>query len=147
MPALEASLRGAIYDPYVRRIVWDGVGVGRGTGRWESEADSWFACPVSFLSSSEPQLVLAAPPYGGPDGPPGTSDSDLLCPYAWVAPIHQLNCDFVWPVGDYPELDTPEYSGRIARDWVVEKLLAQGGVRLAGILNALFSPQCGPRDE
>ena len=186
VPALEASLRGAIYDPYVRRIVWEGVGIGRGTGRWESEADSWLDCPASSSSLSEPQLVLAAPrrpPHRNVEGPPRTSDSETLCPYAWGAPIHQLNCGVVWPAdldlsardndtvihahahhcgttsvddemsasmgtvgrggsgGHYPELDTPEYSGRIASDWVIEKLLAQGGVRLAGILNALFVPQ------
>jgi hypothetical protein len=27
-----------------------------------------------------------------------------------------------------PELDKPEYSGKIEDDWIVEKLLAQGGV-------------------
>ncbi|KAH8976834.1 hypothetical protein EDB86DRAFT_3094215 [Lactarius hatsudake] len=60
VPALESSFRGAIYDPYIRRIAWEGVGVGRSTGRWESEADSWLACPASS-SDSGPQLVLAAP--------------------------------------------------------------------------------------
>jgi hypothetical protein len=194
VPALESSLRGAIYDPYVRRIVWEGVGVGRGTARWEAEADSWLACPASSSSpsSSSPQLVLAAPrrpPRRGVDGPPQTSDSDVLCPYAWATPIHQLNCDVVWPANldlsarddddaeshphahhcgsasaedevrawmeaaagrgksNYPELDTPEYAGQIAGDWVIEKLLAQGGVRLAGILNGLFSSQSMLRDE
>jgi hypothetical protein len=43
--------------------------------------------------------------------------------------------------GGLPELDKPEYSGKIEDDWVIEKLLAQGGVRLAGILNAIFAPQ------
>lgn len=191
VPALESSLRGAIYDPYVRRIVWEGVGIGRGTGRWEAEADSWLACPVSLSSAgSGPQLVLAAPrraPRRGGDGPPLTSDSDTLCPYAWGAPIHRLNCDVVWPAdlplaarddgdgddthehehhcgsasleeeerawveaagkGNYPELDTPEYAGRIADEWIIEKLLAQGGVRLAGILNGLFSSQLELQEE
>lgn len=181
MPALESALRGAIYDPYVRRVVWEGVGVGRGTGRWETEADSWLACPSSSYQSG-PQLVLTASGRGV-DGPPGTSDSGTLCPYAWATPIHQLNCDVVWPAdldlsardddadhehhhcgsssvedelrawaeaprkSKYPEMDTPEYAGGIARDWIIEKLLAQGGIRLAGILNGLFSPQSGLRDE
>jgi hypothetical protein len=26
-PVLEDTLRGAIYDPYIRRIVWEGLGV------------------------------------------------------------------------------------------------------------------------
>jgi len=192
VPALESALRGAIYDRFVRRIVWEGVGVGRGDARWESEADSWLECPSSSSSSQfGPQLVLAAPsrPHrSGVDGPPGTSDSGTLCPYAWAAPIHQLNCDIVWPAdlnlsardddadapadehhhcgsasveeemrewawaessrkGHYPEVDTPEYVGRVEREWVIEKLLAQGGVRLAGILNGLFAPHSGLRDD
>ena len=104
-------------------------------------------------------------PKPGPgSGPPSTSDSDTLCPYAWGAPVHALNCGVVWPKeldnpefatyadeddasasvprkGKYLELDTPAYSGKIESDWVIEKLLAQGGVRLAGILNAIFAPQ------
>ncbi|KAH9166499.1 phospholipase C/P1 nuclease [Lactarius sanguifluus] len=178
----QSSFRGAIYDPYIRRIVWEGLGVGSGTGRWESEADSWLACPASSSCSPAPRR----PPSRGSDGPPQTSDSDTVCPYAWGASIHRLNCDVVWSAGlelsaredddvhfpnrghthghncgsgsaedevraweevagrgrgkgDYPELDTPEYAGRIESEWVIEKLLAQGGVRLAGILNALFS--------
>jgi hypothetical protein len=81
-------------------------------------------------------------------------------------PIHKLNCGVVWTAeldspgeacedgsgcggdvaaaaatgGGLPELDKPEYSGKIEDDWIVEKLLAQGGVRLAGILNAIFAP-------
>ena len=78
------------------------------------------------------------------NGPPATSDSDTICPYAWAAPIHALNCGVVWPPErdeGYTELDTPEYSGKIEKDWVIEKLLMQGGMRLAGILNAIFVPQ------
>lgn len=41
--------------------------------------------------------------------------------------------------GPYLELDTPEYAGKIRNELVVEKLLAQGGIRLAGVLNWLFA--------
>jgi hypothetical protein len=41
--------------------------------------------------------------------------------------------------GPYLELDTPEYGGKIRNEFVVEKLLAQGGIRLAGVLNWLFA--------
>lgn len=179
-PALESSLRGAIYDPYVRRIYWEGLGPDQQSGRWGSEADSWLSCPpapsfefVHTQLERPPQEVLAgaatAPrrkPRSG-SGPPATSDSDTLCPYAWAAPINALNCGIVWPPGlddpqfathdvdeddedaslagraprkQYLELDTPEYSGKIEKDWLIEKLLMQGGVRLAGILNAIFAP-------
>lgn len=164
LPALESSFRGAIYDPYIRRIVWEGMGSGHIAGRWDSESGSWNSCPAPRVSESAvdaewapPQEVLAAPrkPTPGPGrGPPETSDSDILCPYAWGAPIHKLNCEIVWPAEldepetegraprrDYLELDTPKYAGSIEKKWIVEKLLAQAGVRLAGILNRIFSQQ------
>ena len=147
-PVLESSLNGATYDPYVRRIYWEGLGADQQGGRWGSEVDSWLSCPSapSFESvrtqlEQAPQQVLVGAATGGP---PATSDSDTICPYAWAAPIHALNCGVVWPSEldeGYIELDTPEYSGKIARDWVIEKLLMQGGVRLAGILNTIFVPQ------
>jgi len=37
------------------------------------------------------------------------------------------------------QLDSPEYAGVIANRMIVEKLLAQGGIRLAGILNYIFA--------
>ena len=182
-PALESSLRGAIYDPYVRRIYWEGLGADQQSGRWGSEADSWLTCPpapsfefvpMQLELEPQPQEVLvgaATAPRRKPrvaSGPPATSDSDTLCPYAWAAPIQALNCGVVWPAGldnpqfatedegeeevgtfvagraprkNYLELDTPEYSGQIEDDWIIEKLLMQAGVRLAGILNAIFAPQ------
>jgi hypothetical protein len=38
------------------------------------------------------------------------------------------------------QLDTPKY-GVIAQCMVVERLLAQGGIRLAGILNYIIDPK------
>jgi hypothetical protein len=160
-PALESSLRGAIYDPYIRRIVWEGLGVGRHVGRWAAEAELWTSCPRIRSAESAvdvewaPQEVLAAAPKKPKTGgPPATSDSGFICPYAWSAPIHKLNCDVVWPAAldepqtegraprrDYLELDTPEYAGSIEKNLVVEKLLAKAGVRLAGILNHIFAEQ------
>ncbi|KAH9989205.1 S1/P1 nuclease-domain-containing protein [Russula vinacea] len=148
LPFLESSLRDAIYDPYIRRIVWEGFG---------SDQVSVPPPPNSAVDAPwAPQDVLAAPrkPRPAARGPPLTSDSDMICPYGWTAPIHKLNCDIVWPPEldnpethgraprrEYLELDTPKYSGRIEKEWIVEKLLAQGGVRLAGILNYIFAPQ------
>ena len=40
---------------------------------------------------------------------------------------------------DGPQLDTPEYAGEIAKRRLVEKLLAQAGIRLANTLNYLFA--------
>jgi hypothetical protein len=38
-------------------------------------------------------------------------------------------------------LDTPEYAGRIRKDKVIEKLMALGGLRLAGVLNELLGSE------
>ncbi|KAH8977743.1 S1/P1 nuclease-domain-containing protein [Lactarius hatsudake] len=62
VPALESSFRGTIYDPYIRRIVWEGLGVGRGTGRWESEADSYasrFSTKLHFPLNTHGTAVCA----------------------------------------------------------------------------------------
>lgn len=42
------------------------------------------------------------------------------------------------PHPDLLELDTPEYAGKIRQEWVIERLMATAGIRLAGILNGLF---------
>ncbi|KAH9002323.1 phospholipase C/P1 nuclease domain-containing protein [Lactarius hatsudake] len=66
VPALESSFRGTIYDPYIHRIVWEGLGVslgvGRGTGRWESEADSYasrFSTKLHFPLNTHGTAVCA----------------------------------------------------------------------------------------
>ena len=124
-------------------------------------------------ASQEVLMGAATAPRRKPrkgSGPPATSDSDTLCPYAWAEPIQALNCGVVWPAElddpqfathdaddgedneddaalagraprkEYLELDTPKYAGQIEKDWLIEKLLMQGGVRLAAILNAIFAP-------
>ncbi|EIN09002.1 phospholipase C/P1 nuclease [Punctularia strigosozonata HHB-11173 SS5] len=201
-PQIEAALRGTIYDPYIRRVMFEGLLEG---GRWHDEVEEWLTCPASvplgithaesgtsrFLASLMSQLKHALfgayGIMGSRTSSPGDETDDAnVCPYHWAAPIHKLNCEIVWPkaldeppylanplldttspedhhhassveeelaqfdedghfVGGprkpYPwlELDTPEYAGVIAKEYVVEHLLAMGGIRLAAILNWLFA--------
>ncbi|KAF7321882.1 hypothetical protein MKEN_00710200 [Mycena kentingensis (nom. inval.)] len=183
---IEWSLRGTIYDSYIRMIMVEGV-----LGKWRPEVAEWLTCPAPTAtrrpSKAAASLILPAP-FGPlleqvivfyrrfvlgivPRDVAADTDDDLICPYAWAKPIHALNCDIVWPPaldeppysetrldgavddyhtheddfeeaafgGPYLELDTPEYSGAIADQWIVEKLLAQAGIRLAGMLNYLFA--------
>ncbi|TFK49227.1 phospholipase C/P1 nuclease [Heliocybe sulcata] len=187
---VESVLRGAIYDPYVRRLIWEGLGEG---GRWRDEWNNWLECPATpakdtvvktwrqfFLGSTLSQLLSGS-------GIAEETDDDVLCPYHWAKPIHALNCKLIWPkaldelgysdinintdsnqahdchghaveeeVGllddlrakpkphePYLELDTPEYAGVVRREWIVERLLAMGGMRLAGTLNWLFADLSG----
>jgi hypothetical protein len=197
-PQIEAALRGTIYDPYIRRVMHEGLLEG---GRWHAKVEQWLSCPASVPGATErPVSTFLAPVVGqlkqvlfGASGltsartssPGDETDDETVCPYYWAAPIHKLNCDIVWPkaldeppylstpsfmfappathdhatvedemaqfnedgtfVGGprkpYPwlELDTPEYAGVIAKEYVIEHLLAMGGIRLAGVLNWLFA--------
>jgi len=172
---IEFNLRGTIYDPYVRRVMWEGV-----FGMWKDEIQQWLSCP-----SPEPsaigngglwQTVLSMFRHNVA----AETDDDLICPYAWAKPINAMNCEFVFPkaldeppfselyhdsnhVGHemcakteleaqsattkefkqpkYLELNTPEYAGKIRDEFIIEKLIAQGGIRLAGVLNYLFADE------
>ncbi|KAJ7092079.1 S1/P1 nuclease [Mycena belliarum] len=150
---IEYALRGTIYDSYVRMIMVEGV-----LGKWKTQVPEWLTCPAPDRAepSSVWQQVLSV--WRRVTGAADDTDDELICPYAWATPIHALNCEIVWPpaldlppynnsrfdaglvqTGPYLELDTPEYSGAIARQWIIERLLAQAGLRLAGVLNYLFA--------
>ncbi|TCD68399.1 hypothetical protein EIP91_010908 [Steccherinum ochraceum] len=173
---IESHLRGTIYDPYVRRLMYEGFGNDLILGRFSSEYADWLACPAieeqSIWSSMQTRLGLQR------TQDETRWDDDALCPYAWAKELHKLNCELpAWPREidepqhihaamasssheelhtedefldsyqygrrplphpDLVELDTPEYAGRIRSQWVVERLLAMAGIRLAGLLNGLF---------
>ncbi|THH07556.1 hypothetical protein EW145_g3298 [Phellinidium pouzarii] len=152
---IEDALLGTIYDPYIRQIMFEGV-----LGRFAPMIEEWTSCPTPDDSNSRlypptekfHQLPLRASfqsenAASGLTPPPGLppTDDGAVCPYSWAAPMHALNCDIIWPpaldelTNTYLELDTPEYAGRIKDDWLVEQLLAMGGIRLAATLNYLFA--------
>jgi len=173
---VEPHLRGAIYDPYVRRLMYEGMGVGVVDGRFESESYDWILCPAP-IASEKPSLWTSLQTVLGMRAVDDETrwDDDVLCPYAWGRELHKLNCDFpIWPAEldlppynqsrllqlsphdpdhedpvdffsrprtphpDLLELDTSRYGGRIRSEWLVERLMAMAGVRLAGLLNGLF---------
>jgi hypothetical protein len=116
--------------------------------RWKDALEDWLHCPDPSLRSL--QQVL----FGGGQNPsnPNHWDDDFVCPYHWSKPIQALNCELVWPAEfDHPrnppepqpiiELDTPQYAGKIRKDRVIEKLIAQAAIRMAAILNGLFADE------
>ncbi|THH31011.1 hypothetical protein EUX98_g3190 [Antrodiella citrinella] len=173
---IESHLRGTIYDPYVRRLMYEGFGTEVVLGRFSTEYDDWLSCPAVEPSSawSTAQEMLGIQRTKDE----ARWDDDVLCPYNWAKDLHKLNCDLpIWPreldepqrkhaalaisareevhdedeffesyaAGRRPrphpdlvELDTPEYAGQIRAQWIVERLLAMAGIRLAGLLNGLF---------
>jgi hypothetical protein len=171
IPSLEWNLRGAIYDGFIRQIMWEGI-----LHDWKDDIPQWLTCP-SEEGASQSQPVLEGYLYplqtvyayftrfwNYISGYPSPTDDSIVCPHFWAQPIHAMNCDFIWPaafdeppysnlrmfdsiVGSvrphpkspYFELDTPEYSGYISKNRILERLMAQSGIRLAGILNWLFA--------
>ncbi|KAF5337655.1 hypothetical protein D9758_012999 [Tetrapyrgos nigripes] len=206
LPQVEYNLRGAIYDSWIRRIMWEGI-----LGEWKDEVSSWLTCPVpetQVTAESQPMVPASTSTFGytwnsiislwnylstsvsASFSPTITevSDTESLCPQHWAQPIHKLNCDLVWPAaldeppyiqaqghgyghdddhawlspedelamfdnsgrfvgtGDNDQVDTTsgrEYTGVIADQRILEKLMAQGGIRLAGVLNSLFADDDG----
>jgi len=92
--------------------------------------------PASATEGFKDRLLANTPQRLG-----GEETSHPACPYTWSRQTHQINCDFAWPEeydGTPIELDTPHYIGRLNDAKIVERLLAQGGVRLAKILNTVI---------
>jgi hypothetical protein len=152
-PQVEKALRGAIYDPYIRSIVWEGL-----IHNWKDDLEEWISCPSDDSSvpknpGSDLQLSLNSPKLAtiASDNDVRRWDDEFVCPYHWARPNARLNCDITFPpVLDWPpnstdphpaiELNTPEYAGKIRKKRIVERLLAQGGIRTAAVLNGLFAP-------
>lgn len=135
---IESALVGARYDPYVRYILKEGLGqpAARGqqreSGWWEQESADWATCQRrdtqtdGRMLEEQGQLAFA----NRVEDPSRVDDTDLpVCPYEWTKPMHALVCDYAFappvPVTDdaslappllpEPELDVPEYVGRIER--------------------------------
>ncbi|KAL1941699.1 hypothetical protein VTO73DRAFT_6699 [Trametes versicolor] len=131
---VEPHLRGAIYDPYVRRIMHEGLSP---SGRFAAESDNWLDCPTPADARPIPPtqnagtssalgyalrllglgdshtvqalLNLDVPAALGLTTRAGTEkewDDAEVCPYAWARPIHALNCDASLPVWPHG-LDAP----------------------------------------
>jgi len=110
------------------------------------ETDDELLCPYHWaepIHSLNCEIIwpkeLDEPPYGDPIHRAHSSEVSA----------HHHNCgeldsdtiidEEFNPRRPYLELDTPEYSGVIAERLIVEKLLAQAGIRLAAVINWLFA--------
>ncbi|CED83621.1 S1/P1 nuclease [Phaffia rhodozyma] len=163
---IEKALRGKIYDPYIRFIITEGI-----RGIWRNESLTWAECTqyassvpydvsTSFseklirnlslfmftpskVASFFTQLSVSDPGIGAYPDKYERDNSLPVCPWEWAKESHPINCKYVWPMNlqTLEELNTPEYYGRLKADWVVEKQLARGGLRLAAVLNTLFDSE------
>jgi hypothetical protein len=137
---IESHLHGGKYDPLVRKALSQGIGQ-----LWKTEYEGWIRCPA--IPPNHPlvddQTVLVT------KWNPSEVDDDFVCPWYWAAPIQKLTCEWAWPKeldkppydehgGPLLQVDTDKYAGKIAKEWVIEKLLTMAGLRLASILNQVF---------
>jgi len=117
------------------------------------ETDDELLCPYYWakpIHTLNCEIVwpkaLDEPPYSHPyrtTSPCDSSSSELLTLEEELTMVDEAG-NYIGgmnptPGGPYLELDTPEYTGVISKQWLVEKLMAQAGVRLAGVLNWLFA--------
>jgi hypothetical protein len=118
------------------------------------DVSTWVSCPNG---SNETSSSSSSPPTaaGAPDTAVGQQlafrtqvdkddDGPSECARDWAVPVHDLNCEYVFPPEYDPkapliELDTPEYYGRVREAKVFEMLLAKAGIRLAAILNMILA--------
>ncbi len=141
---IESALVGARYDPLIRYILKEGLGqpAARGqaeSGWWTNESANWAACEQKrqgqqvggVYEEGEGQLAFS----NTVEDPRRVDDTDLpICPYEWTKSMHPLVCEYAFasPVPAWeptpriatnpppsplpePELDVPEYVGRIER--------------------------------
>ncbi|CAE6395413.1 unnamed protein product [Rhizoctonia solani] len=136
---IEDALRGSIYDAYTRSIFVEGI-----YGRWSTEVKEWISCPQApALSLQDAQMRMARGEILL-DDPINVS----VCPYHWTIKTHDMLCTFIWPYGltdktPPRELNTVDYAERVRAEFIVEKQLAIGGMRLAAVLNSVL----GQEDE
>ena len=107
-PQIEGALRGATYDPFIRRIIWEGP-----LNKWADKVQDWLSCPTPMPESStfpivqvelvSRQKVLLSGLSNTQSTKKGVEinpdpDEAIVCPYFWSRPLNALNCDhIVWP--------------------------------------------------
>lgn len=98
---IESALTGAIYDPYVRWITWEGI-----LGWWKDEWAEWMTCPAQPDLADYPLFPRPANQFAVMPATNLHSDPHIsalqgapldptfpLCPYDWARPIHDsLHC-------------------------------------------------------
>ncbi|GAA6009126.1 hypothetical protein JCM11491_005760 [Sporobolomyces phaffii] len=146
---IESALTGAIYDPLIRLLLWEGVRTW-----WRTSLPEWLACPEQTAQSSTTRTRLGR----GPDQLTFSSAArsvggrreesrleSIVCPVHWAAGTHRVTCELAFPPG-YDEHANPPvevggntpYYRAIADSLTIERLLTQAGLRLAATLNTIF---------
>ncbi|KAF9405837.1 hypothetical protein BGZ94_003356 [Podila epigama] len=99
-------------------------------GLWLSEASNWTLCDPDQNQGDNPWSAT-------------TKHLTHLCPKQWTRVINQLDCTLVWR--DYDEnrdysLDYFQTMTGPEHQFLVQKLVAMSGIRMAAILNQIYDP-------
>lgn len=129
---IESALQNKPYDSYIRWILKEGLGqpASNDVDSWwdQEEIEDWLKCPdqekVEGWGSAN-QFVMGLKDFVGIKSLTDNVDkTDLpICPLHWSRKMHPLVCSYAFaspvPIDEnippYPELDVPEYLGRIDR--------------------------------
>ncbi|KAF9288897.1 hypothetical protein BGZ68_010430 [Mortierella alpina] len=97
---------------------------------WQAEAKTWTVCDEGQNDIKNPWLNV-------------TSEIKTLCPIQWATVANALDCTYVWkdysPTKDY----SAEYFQNVTgpkTEFLVQKLLAISGIRMAAVLNEIYDP-------
>ncbi|KAG0252032.1 hypothetical protein BG011_007255 [Mortierella polycephala] len=100
-------------------------------GYWQPEAANWTYCDPAKNAADNPWSEH-------------TKAITTLCPMEWAKEMNKLDCSIVWkdydPLRDY-SADYFEDATGPAHGYLVQKLIAMSGIRMAAILNQIYDPQ------
>ncbi|KAF9896457.1 hypothetical protein BX616_007416, partial [Lobosporangium transversale] len=97
-----------------------------------SDASTWTACdPIKNADASKNPWAST------------TKDIKTLCPIQWAMDTNALDCTYVWvnysSTRDYSTDYFQQMTGPQS-NYLVQRLLAQAGIRIAAVLNEVFDP-------
>jgi len=97
-------------------------------GRWQPESANWTYC--------DPDQNQGDNPWSS-----STALLEHLCPKEWALAMNQLDCAIVWKDYDATRDYSLEYFEKVTgpeNEFLVQRLIAQSGVRMAAILNEIY---------
>ncbi|KAG0030957.1 hypothetical protein BGZ82_007192 [Podila clonocystis] len=97
---------------------------------WKPESLNWTDCDASNFDVQNPWSNT-------------TNNIKKLCPIEWARTMNALDCTYVWkdysPTRDYSTDYFKQVTGP-ASQFLVQKLLAMSGIRMAAVLNEIYDP-------
>ncbi|KAI1316664.1 hypothetical protein EDD11_009620 [Mortierella claussenii] len=99
-----------------------------------SDAPTWTACDATLNNFDNPWSST-------------TNTIKTLCPIQWALDTNALDCTYVWVDYSATRDYSTDYFTRVtgpSTNYLVQRLLAQSGVRMAAVLNEIYDPAAKP---